>query len=65
MIRTAQQERADTIALLERIVRGCERFANEQPHRRQIHNDTKRVFLAAIEDIRGGIHEGESDDDQG
>lgn len=60
MTRTVEQERADTIAFLNSIVRGCERYAAEKPLKRRIHNDTKRVVLTAIEDIKGGIHEGEA-----
>ena len=57
---TIEQERADTVAYLEAIVRGCERYANEKPHKRAIHDDTARVISAAIDDISRGIHEGEA-----
>jgi hypothetical protein len=57
---TIEQERADTIAFLEGIVRGCERYAAERPDQAAMHDNTKRVLLTAIGDINGGIHEGEA-----
>lgn len=60
MKRTVEQERADTIAWLNAIVRGCERYAAEKPHKKAIHDDTARVISAAIDDLSRGIHEGEA-----
>jgi predicted Fe-S protein YdhL (DUF1289 family) len=60
MTRTVEQERADIIAYLNGIVRGCDRHANERPDKAAMHENTKRVMLTAIEDIKGGIHEGEA-----